>query len=103
VNSEEAVKRIAGRRTCVCGASYHITALPPKEDGKCDLCGAELIHRDDDKKEVVRDRLAVYEKQTRPLTEYYKKAGLLVIIDGLENEQTVFTRISSFIKKYERM
>jgi len=103
VNSEEAVKRIAGRRTCGCGAIYHITALPPKEDGKCDLCGAELIHRDDDKKEVVRDRLAVYEKQTRPLTEYYKKAGLLVIIDGLENEQTVFTRISSFIKKYERM
>jgi adenylate kinase len=104
VHSEEVVKRIAGRRSCGCGASYHITALPPKEDGKCDLCGGELVHRDDDKEEVVRDRLAVYEKQTKSLAEYYKKAGLLVIIDGLEDEQTVFTRISNFIKKkYERI
>jgi adenylate kinase len=103
VHFEEAVKRISGRRVCSCGASYHITALPPKENRKCDLCGAELIQRDDDREEIVRGRLVVYEKQTKPLTEYYEKAGLLVVVDGMGDEQTVFARISSFIKRHRRM
>ncbi|MDR1926487.1 MAG: adenylate kinase [Endomicrobium sp.] len=95
---EEAIKRIAGRRVCSCGASYHITALPPKEVGKCDVCGGRLVQRNDDREDTVRDRLSVYEKQTKPLVEYYSKAGLLIDIDGLKDESNVFEQISRKIK-----
>ncbi|MDR0800091.1 MAG: adenylate kinase [Endomicrobium sp.] len=94
---EEAVKRIAGRRICVCGASYHVMMLPPKEDEKCDRCGGKLFQRSDDKEDVVRERFAVYEKQTKPLIEYYKKSDMLIHIDGLKDEKDVFKQISSCI------
>ncbi|MCA6070185.1 MAG: adenylate kinase [Endomicrobium sp.] len=95
---EEAIKRIAGRRVCSCGASYHITMLPPKEANRCDLCGKELVQRNDDKEDIVRDRFSVYEKQTKPLIKYYKKSGLLIGVDGLSSESEVFERISKHIK-----
>jgi adenylate kinase len=94
---EETVKRIAGRRVCACGASYHTVLLPSKESGKCDRCDGILFHRSDDKENVVRDRFSVYEKQTKPLIEYYKDRGLLVYIDGLNSESDVFEQISSYI------
>ena len=94
---EEAVKRIAGRRICVCGASYHVMMLPPKEDGKCDRCSGKLFQRSDDKEDVVRERFAVYEKQTKPLIEYYKKSDMLIYIDGLKDEKDVFKQISGCI------
>jgi adenylate kinase len=97
VHFEEAVKRISGRRVCSCGASYHIDFIPPKIEGKCNACSGELIQRNDDKENVVKDRLDVYEKQTKPLIEYYKKMGLLVIIDGLERESEVFEEIKKHI------
>ncbi|MDR3307017.1 MAG: adenylate kinase [Endomicrobium sp.] len=92
---EEAVKRISGRRVCSCGASYHVDFIPPKVEGKCDGCNCELIQRNDDKENVVRDRLDVYEKQTRPLIDYYKSTGLLVNIDGLKSESEVFEDIKN--------
>jgi adenylate kinase len=95
---EEAIKRIAGRRVCLCGASYHITALPPKEVGKCDICGGMLVQRNDDREDTVRGRLSVYEKQTKPLIEYYSKVGLLIDIDGLKDESNVFEQINKKIK-----
>ncbi|MDR3256486.1 MAG: adenylate kinase [Endomicrobium sp.] len=94
VHFEEAVKRISGRRVCSCGASYHVNFIPSKVAGICDACRSELVQRNDDKENVVKDRLGVYEKQTKPLVDYYDKAGLLVNIDGSKSEDEVFERIA---------
>ena len=75
--------RIAGRRTCPkCKAGYHIKNLPPKVEGKCDACGADLVIRKDDNPDTVRDRLEVYHRQTEPLIAYYRERGLLKTISG---------------------
>ena len=75
--------RIAGRRTCPkCKAGYHVKALPPKVEGICDKCGAELVIRKDDNPDTVKDRLVVYHRETEPLIAYYEKKGLLRRIDG---------------------
>ena len=75
--------RIAGRRTCPkCKAGYHVKALPPKVEGKCDHCGSDLVIRKDDNPETVKDRLIVYHQQTEPLIAYYKAKGLLRVING---------------------
>jgi adenylate kinase len=75
--------RIAGRRTCpACKAGYHVKALPPKVEGKCDCCGADLVIRKDDNPDTVKDRLVVYHQQTEPLIAYYKEKGLLRVVDG---------------------
>ena len=75
--------RIAGRRTCPkCKAGYHVKALPPKVEGICDKCGAELVVRKDDNPDTVRDRLVVYHRETEPLIAYYEGRGLLRRIDG---------------------
>ncbi len=76
--------RIAGRRTCPkCKAGYHVRNLPPKVEGVCDACGAALAIRKDDNPETVKDRLAVYHRQTEPLIAYYREKGLLRTVDGL--------------------
>ena len=75
--------RIAGRRTCPkCKAGYHVKALPPKVEGICDKCGAELVIRKDDNPDTVRDRLVVYHRETEPLIAFYEQKGLLRKIDG---------------------
>jgi adenylate kinase len=81
VDEDTVVRRLSGRRTCgSCGANYHIEAMPPKADGVCDRCGGELYQRDDDKLDVVRERLAAYGEETAPLIEYYREQGLLAEI-----------------------
>ncbi len=70
---------------------------PPKESGKCDRCGGILFHRSDDKENVIRDRFSVYKKQAKPLIKYYKERGLLIFIDGLKSESSIFEQISSCI------
>ena len=83
VPDEIIADRIAGRRTCPkCKAGYHVKNLPPKVDGVCDKCGAELVIRKDDNPETVRDRLVVYHRETEPLIAFYEKKGLLRRIDG---------------------
>jgi adenylate kinase len=83
VGTSALVKRLSGRRICrQCGASYHVTFNPPKVPGICDLCGGELYQRADDTEEAIKNRLAVYKKQTQPVLDYYKKKGVLVDIDG---------------------
>ena len=75
--------RMTGRRVCAkCGASFHIAANPPRTDGICDQCGAELITRKDDAPETVRKRLEVYHEATEVLKDYYSKAGKLRIVEG---------------------
>ena len=83
------VKRLSGRRECKkCAAPYHIEFNPPKEDGVCDKCGGNLIIRDDDVPEIIRQRLDVYHQQTEPLIGFYKENQLLVNVigqDGVED------------------
>ena len=75
--------RMTGRRVCgTCGASFHVTANPPKVEGVCDLCGKELIVRKDDTPETVRNRLRVYHEQTEPLKDFYGKLGVLKLVEG---------------------
>lgn len=80
---EVVIDRLSGRRACPqCGANYHIRNIPPKVEGKCDRCGSHLIQRSDDGPQTVRHRLEVYEKETAPLLEYYRKQGLLEEVPG---------------------
>ena len=75
--------RMSGRRVCgSCGASYHMEANPPKVEGKCDLCGGELMIRKDDAPETVRRRLEVYHEQTEVLKDFYAKLGKLRLVEG---------------------
>ncbi len=91
---EELVKRISGRRTCRnCNAMYHMTFDPPAKPGICNKCGGELYQRDDDHEETVRNRLQVYNNATRPLLDYYGKAGLLAQIDGIGRPDEILARI----------
>lgn len=94
VPDESIVNRMAGRRACVgCGATYHIKYNAPKTEGVCDVCGKELILRDDDKAETVQKRLKVYHDQTQPLIDYYKEVGILRTVDGTQNMDDVFAAI----------
>ena len=78
VSDEEIIGRMSGRRACTaCGATYHVTAAPPKAEGVCDKCGAALVQREDDKAETVRSRLNVYHTETAPLVDFYKARGIL--------------------------
>ena len=83
--------RMTGRRVCSkCGASYHITANPPKSEGICDLCGAELMVRKDDAPETVRHRLEVYHETTEVLKSYYAEMGKLRLVDGNQPIEEAF-------------
>ena len=83
VSDEEIVSRMSGRRACTdCGATYHVTAAPPRAEGVCDACGGRLVQRDDDKPETVLDRLSVYHAQTEPLKEFYAQRGILKRVDN---------------------
>jgi len=76
---DEIIARLAGRRTCnTCKAVYHVTGRPPKKEGICNQCGGPLVQREDDRPESVRIRMEVYEKSTVPLTDFYRRLGLLV-------------------------
>jgi len=93
------MKRMAGRVVCRnCGASYHTVTLPPKKEGICDLCGGELFHREDDKPETVKNRMEVYQAQTRPLIEYYKETGTLAPLDGIQDVDVLFAQIEELLR-----
>jgi len=87
ISDEEIMERMGNRRVCEhCGASYHLVAVPPKQEGICDKCGGNLIRRHDDEPETVKHRLEVYHQETEPLKEYYAKRGLL---KSVETQPTV--------------
>lgn len=99
VSEENVVERISKRRICRrCGAVYHLITNPPKKDGVCDRCGGELYQREDDKEEVVRNRLKVYHSQTEPIVNYYKEKGLLVDIDGNGGIEEVWAQIKGHVE-----
>lgn len=90
------VKRITGRRVCKsCGATYHVTNLPPKVEGVCDIDGGELYQREDDKIETVATRIEVYFKQTEPLIDYYRQKDLILDVDGTRGIKEIFETIVS--------
>ena len=91
---DELVKRISGRRTCrKCNEMYHIVFDPPAKPGICNQCGGELYQREDDKEETVRNRLVVYNNETKPLLDHYGKAGLLSQVDGMGRPEEILNRI----------
>ena len=94
VESEAVIKRIAGRRMCKCGETYH-TSSYDRED--CVKCGSKLYQCDDDREEVVRERLRVYEAQTKPLIDFYAERGLLHTVDGSGGVQATFELVCKVI------
>jgi adenylate kinase len=100
VEKDELMKRLTGRRTCKnCQQMYNIYFNPPKKDGVCDRCGGELFQRDDDKEETIRKRLDVYEAQTAPLIDYYRKRGILKSVAGIGNIDEIFNNICAILEK----
>lgn len=98
VPDENIVTRMGGRRACLaCGSTYHIVYNAPKVEDVCDVCGAKLVLRDDDKPETVQKRLTVYHEQTQPLIDFYGKEGVLVEVDGTQNLEDVFQAITKIL------
>ncbi|MCX7935829.1 MAG: adenylate kinase [Planctomycetota bacterium] len=101
------VARMAGRRVCACGRTYHVTNSPPRQDGVCDDCGKPLQQRDDDKEETVRKRLQAYHQQTAVLSEFYGKmakagaahAPRFITVDGTRAIEAVRDEILSALAK----
>jgi adenylate kinase len=94
VPEETLIERISGRRSCPKdGSVYHLHQNPPKRPRVCDKCNGDLLQREDDKPERVRERLAVYAAQTAPLEEYYAKQGLLRRINGVGSPEGIYAEI----------
>ncbi|MBC2425578.1 nucleoside monophosphate kinase, partial [Clostridium beijerinckii] len=92
------LERMTGRRVCKnCGASYHVKFNPLKTEGKCDLCGGELVQRKDDTEETVKERIEVYSNQTAPLVQYYKSNDSLYAIDGTREISEVFQSVCNIL------
>jgi adenylate kinase len=90
------IARLTGRRQCPrCGTLYNVSSHPPKQDGLCDLDGEKLVVRDDDREEVIRERLDAYERQTRPVLEFFRKSGRRVVrVDAsVESPEAVYEKI----------
>ena len=94
-----AIERLSGRRVCrKCGFNYHVRNIPPKKVNVCDKCGGELFQRPDDTEDTVRNRLKVYEVQTKPLIDYYFKKGNLVKVSGDLGVDDLFGVLSKIFK-----
>lgn len=94
VPKDDLMKRLTGRRTCKkCQQMYNVYFSPAKKDGVCDKCGGELFQRDDDKEATIKKRLDVYEAQTAPLIDYYKKKGMLKSISGTGSIEDIFSKV----------
>jgi adenylate kinase len=104
LSEDEVVRRLSGRRTCEenPGHIYHVEFDPPKEEGICDIDGAPLIVRDDDKPEVIKNRLAQYREKTEPLIDYYDEGGILNRVDGSQSPDEVEERIHGIIATLRR-
>lgn len=93
---EVIIERLGGRRVCVCGETYHVSMLGGKNS--CSRCGKELFIRDDDKPETVKNRLRVYQEQTEPLIEYYRKQGKIVDIAAKGTKEDIFADIKKVLE-----
>jgi adenylate kinase len=99
VDYNKLLLRITGRRTCpTCGRIYNVHSQPPLVDEICDVDGSKLVIRDDDRDEVIRERLDTYERQTKPVAAYYKKLGRLAVVNG---DQPVDVVTASILKEID--
>jgi adenylate kinase len=99
VDRDVIVKRLTSRRTCrSCGKIYSLIADPPADPDVCDVCGGELYQRDDDTEATVRNRLAVYDRSTAPLVDYYRSKGILHSIDGDRPVDEVFADVRRIVE-----
>lgn len=99
VPAADLIERATGRRICKkCGATYHVKFNPPKKEGVCDACGGELFQRADDTAETMKNRLSVYEASTKPLIDYYEKAGVYTEVDGRQAIEKVTADLISALK-----
>lgn len=98
VESEAIIKRLVSRRVCGnCKATYNLLSKPPKKEGICDVCGGKLIQRKDDSRDVIENRINVYNKQTKPLIEFYKERGILSDIDAGKTPDEVDNEIQEVL------
>jgi adenylate kinase len=103
VPEEEVVRRLSGRRTCKDGGHvFHVDFDPPEKEGVCDVCGGELIVRDDDKPEVIKHRLEQYREKTEPLIAYYENEGILHRVDGAKDPAEVEKQIQALLATVRR-
>jgi adenylate kinase len=104
VPEDEVVRRLGGRRTCEQNPShiYHVDFDPPKEDGVCDLDGAKLVVRDDDKPEVIKNRLSTYREKTEPLITFYENRGILNRVNGAQSPDEVEESIHGILATLRR-
>ena len=95
---DQVVERLCGRRSCKeCGAVFHVKFNPPKQEGKCDQCGAKLFQRQDDEEGAIRTRFAVYAQETEPLVKRYEKAQKLVRINAASSIEDVFKSLLKLV------
>jgi adenylate kinase len=93
VPEEVIIRRLSARRLCEkCGAIYNLISLPPAKEGICDRCGGRLYLREDDRPEIVNERLRVYREQTEPVLEFYRKKGILREVEGAESKEETLSR-----------
>jgi adenylate kinase len=103
VDHDDVVVRLTGRRTCeACGAVFHEVHQPPAVAGRCDACGGTLVQRDDDREEVVLNRLEVYRTQTAPLEHFYWERGLLRDLQATGSVDDVTARAVDVLAEYDR-
>lgn len=96
ISDEETIQRISNRRVCTsCGATYHLESKPSMQQNTCDVCGKELMQRDDDKPEAIRQRLAIYHSATKPLFARYEERGILHRVDGAGSIESVFAAVQA--------
>ena len=102
VDQKILIGRLTGRRVCKgCGRSYHVEMNPSKTPGICDSCGEELITRPDDTLDKINVRLDVYEKETKPVLDFYKDTGLLYKVDGTGSTEDIYKRVSDLISSLD--
>lgn len=102
LSTSEIIKRLTARRTCLtCNAIYNLDFKPPRKSGVCDICGGKLYQRSDDTEPVIKQRIEVYENQTKELKTYYKKSQMVYEIDGILGKDGVLKEILKLIKEYK--
>lgn len=104
VDYNQLLLRLAGRRSCpTCGTPYNVHFQPPRQDELCDRDGSKLVSRADDREEVVRERLVAYERQTKPLVDYYRGKGMLVPVNADRPVDQVATQVFEVINSHAAM